>query len=121
MARKAQLELEDAIGQFQGNRSTRGSMALHLPRPRCKRSARARKLLFWARDHTVNAGLYKTFTVWERVTAPDVMAPESTATSVTNSPNWGNPVSSITMAASLRRIASASGNRGVRLGVRMQW
>lgn len=79
--------------------------------------SRSKAVILGPRTSTLNAVPYKTFTVWERVT----VWPEFTATSVTNSPNWGNPGTSITTPTSLSRITSASGDRGVRLGVRMQW
>ncbi len=68
-------------------------------------------------SNTVNAGLFKTFRLWENVR----VRPEITATSVLNKPNWGNPGTSITTLTTLGRITSAGGNRNIRLGVRMEW
>jgi hypothetical protein len=79
----------------------------------------------------VDSGVAKTFTIRERLRA----RAELTATNVLNHPNWGNPglnISSIGAAGVINSVGygsgttggvglDASGQRGLRLGVRVEW
>jgi len=75
----------------------------------------------------LNSGLYKSFTVWERVR----FRWEFTATNVLNHPNWANPGTNITSLAQVGVISGvgtnntnyidAIGPRSMRMGFRVTW